>query len=1337
MIALLRLCFAARLRPAWWVCAWLLLWCGSAQAVVDVNKAFTPVTRQLGQTSTLIITLFNSNTIAATGTGLTDTMPAGLGVTNVLANTCGGTASNSTNTLVLTGGTIPAGISTTPGSCSISAVVTAQAAGTFVNTLPRTDVVSSEGNAAQDAQATITVNPAVPLTGSKTVPVSAELHGDGTRSFTITLNNSNALAVTGLGFTDTLPTQLVIDTAAVLANSCGGTLTDLGGGALGSGDTGLRLTGGTIAAASSCSISFVVRPSNSGLPASGGVTNSIAANAVTTTQGISNSAALNANINLRTGALIGKAFAPATIVNGGSSTLSLTLSNRNLTTITNVDLTDIMPAGVTVVGLGNNTCGGATSFTTSSASVVGATLGPAPSPTANTVFSCVIQFFVTSATTGVYLNNVTAGSFGTPSVSYALASGTLNVIDPSPVSLTKAFNPTTIVSSGTSLLTLSLFNSGAIPASITSFSDNLLTMGTTAVRVAASPPPSSNCGGTLSAVPGSTTISLTGGTIAANGNCQITVAVQAEPNGVTGNRVNTVARDSLVTSVGNNENTVTNNITINAALTAAKAFFPATIAPSGTSRLTVTLTHAAGAVPFTNLSFTDPLPAGHTVASPPNVFNSCGGTVTATAGAGSFSLGGGSLPLGASSCIVGVTIQAPAGAGSSTNSIPAGSVTTAEGIPSRAVASAVLTRSSGVAVSVNKSFNPTSINGGGLSMLTVSISNNDVGAINLTSAGITDTFPAGMQIASPPNASFSGAGCSGGSIDAAPNNNYVSISGASINANAVCQLTVQVTGLLDGNLINTVPANSVVSAQSVTNVNTPAATLTVLRNVNIGKAFIPSTIAGGGTSTLLITIYNSNNVVRNGTTTNTFTDNLPAGMTLASASSTNSCGGSITNAAGGPLAVGGTAVRLNGGVFNIASFCTISVVVTVPAGSYTNTIAAGSVVTAEGSSNADPSSAVLIAVLAPTVSKSFAPTSLGLGQTSVVTLSLSNPNNTASLPAGLTGVSISDALPSGLSVAVSGPAGGTCVGAGSNALSAGATTVTLSGLTLAPASTCTVSFGVVAAANGVYLNRSSGISSDLVPTPSAPSGTATLTVLAAPTISKSFSPSSINSGGTGTAVLTITLGNPNASATLTLANPALTDIFPTSPGAMVAATPANATHTCGGALNDSGNGTLAAGDTGLRYNNGSIPPGGSCSISLTVFVPVPGSYLNNSSAVNTTNGGSSAAGATAQFTVIPSIALQISKTNGVTTLEAGQTTAYTITVTNLGPSLGNGATLTDPAAPGLDCTELACTATGGAVCPGGLLDVAVLQSTGYVIPVLPVGGAVDFVLGCGVTATGQ
>lgn len=109
----------------------------------------------------------------------------------------------------------------------------------------------------------------------------------------------------------------------------------------------------------------------------------------------------------------------------------------------------------------------------------------------------------------------------------------------------------------------------------------------------------------------------------------------------------------------------------------------------------------------------------------------------------------------------------------------------------------------------------------------------------------------------------------------------------------------------------------------------------------------------------------------------------------------------------------------------------------------------------------------------------------------------------------------------------------------------------------------------------------------------------------APTVAKSFSPATINAGGTST--LTITLSNTSTDTPYTIYT--LTDSLP--PGMVIAPTPNASTSGCG-----SGVLTLPGG-TGVILTGGTIPAAslttataGTCTVSVDVTAATAGSYLN-------------------------------------------------------------------------------------------------------------------------------
>lgn len=105
---------------------------------------------------------------------------------------------------------------------------------------------------------------------------------------------------------------------------------------------------------------------------------------------------------------------------------------------------------------------------------------------------------------------------------------------------------------------------------------------------------------------------------------------------------------------------------------AGKVFAPATMSPSGVSRLTITLSNNNAGVATLTSVFTDSLPAGLVVAPTPNAITSCGGVPTAVAGSSSVSLPiGTTIPGGApGTCALAVDVTAAA-AGSYINTLPA------------------------------------------------------------------------------------------------------------------------------------------------------------------------------------------------------------------------------------------------------------------------------------------------------------------------------------------------------------------------------------------------------------------------------------------------------------------------------------------------------------------------------------------------------------------------------------------------------------------------------------------------------------------------------------------
>lgn len=252
-------------------------------------------------------------------------------------------------------------------------------------------------------------------------------------------------------------------------------------------------------------------------------------------------------------------------------------------------------------------------------------------------------------------------------------------------------------------------------------------------------------------------------------------------------------------------------------------------------------------------------------------------------------------------------------------------------------------------------------------------------------------------------------------------------------------------------------------------------------------------------------------------------------------------------------------------------------------------------------------------------------------------------------------------------------------------------------------------------------------------------GAVTLTVLtkvraADLAVTKTDNQTSVLQNSTTTYTIVITNAGPEPAVTTTVSDPAVVGLTKNSVTCVASAGTACPATLSVSALEGPGLviATSSAGSTLTLTVVATVTASGG-TVTNTVSV-IPFSSVVDTNLTNNT--------ATDADQVIGLVNLSITKNNGGTTLAAGSTTAYTITVANAGPADAAGSVLRDPAAAGLSCTSVNCTvATGAAVCPSAAsVTIANLQSppgSGITITSFPSGSSLNFRLICGVTATGQ
>ena len=377
---------------------------------LSVSKAFTPDTVSPNGISTLTITLQNMNASPLVNASLLDTLPGSVADGVVVApvpnasTTCTGgviTAIPGTQTISMTGGTIPAQSGGVPGICTIS--VDVQGVGspaTRTNTIPASNVsgeIQGTGTIISPAQPAI----ADLIIANLSIGVvkgfdPLTVFGGSPSTLSIQLVNPNNAALNGIAFTDTMPAGMIIaNPPNFAAGTCGGTLTGTPG------SNTFSFSGGNLPIAASCTLTLNVT-----MTVNGNLTNTIPANAVTTTNGVTNPQPAQASLTNLPGASISKFFAPNPIAAGDHSILTITIQNTGNIPLTGLGLVDTLPAGLEVASApaSVNNCGGVLTAIPGSRTIelAGGGLGASS--------SCTLVVSVTGPAPGDYENCIPVGA---------------------------------------------------------------------------------------------------------------------------------------------------------------------------------------------------------------------------------------------------------------------------------------------------------------------------------------------------------------------------------------------------------------------------------------------------------------------------------------------------------------------------------------------------------------------------------------------------------------------------------------------------------------------------------------------------------------------------------------------------------------------------------------------------------------------------------------------------------------------------------------------------------------------------------------------------------------
>ena len=1164
-----------------------------------VSMSFSPARITAGSVSRLTYEIRNDATVGATSISLSDDLPE-----NVLVAADPDIRLTNCNTAGALTGVSPGGAGITWNApahpagvtCTISINVTSALVGSYLN---RTEEARSSLGLSPSAEATLTVDPAeAPVFTMAFSPATVDLGEVSRLTFTID-NTENVAEIRGLAFDDGLP-GLVVAAPPNASTTCGGTF------APAASATSLAFSGGRVAAGQTCTLAVDLQAVQFGILRDS--TSELTSNLpVTTAPGATATLMVNA------GALsVSMAFEPPIIRSGGVSRLTYELRNEVAIGATEVALSDTLPDGVVVANPANLQTGSCT-FPDRRAG------GPAVSVSGGSLAAgaaCTITVDVTAFAAGSYPNSTedvtsSLGFFHTP------AEATLTVNAADAPGFARVFSPDSIPQGGETEMVFTIDNgANAIAATGMAF-DAVLPSGVSV--------PSSrvvnDCGGTLSLDVSSTTqvttVSLSGGELAAGATCEIRVTVLASEAGtLTGPAVD--LRSSIATGTAP-ETTLT--VVAATAPVFSKAFSPATVDPGEASTLTFTIDNTANLIDVGGLAFEDRFPLGMTTVLPPNARSTCRGRLVDvdTAFLPIVRYSGGRVAAG-QSCTLSVDVETLV-AGELVN--VSGDLTSDLPVATPGV-SATLTVNE-VPLTVSMSFEPPTIVQGRVSRLIYRLENG--AAAEATLIALSDTLPAGVVVAGTANA---GHDCAG-SLRAAAGGSEVSYSGGFLVPGDVCRIAVNVTSVAAGSYLN-----SMESATSLLGTSTPAeATLTVdLAAPGFAGVFSPDRIEQGGETEIVFTVDNTANPIA--MTEMAFDASLPSGVSVSPTRiSSGDCGGTLS------VVAGATTLGFSGGTLAAGATCRIRVTVrAIEAGTLTGpevdlTSSIATATAAGAMLTVDPAPP-------PVFSKAFSPAAVDPGGVSTLTFTIDNTANLIDVGS----LAFDDDFPDGMRVAGTPNAANTC--GGTLTARASFSDVMQRGGAVAAGQTCTISVDVRALRPGPLMNVSGELTSDLAD--AAPGAPAILTVREAPlSVSMSFVPAMIDPGGVSR--LTYRLENGSEVAATSV------DLSDTLPDGVVLADPPNERQICAG-----GTLTAAAGDGGVSYSGGGIVGRVSCTIAVDVTSAAAGIYLNGTESVTSSLGTSTPAEAI--LTVGAAAAPVFSKAFSPDTVDPGGVSRLTFTIDN-------------------------------------------------------------------------
>lgn len=917
--------------------------------------------------------------------------------------------------------------------------------------------------------------------------------------------------------------------------------------------------------------------------------------------------------------------------------VKLTATNPGLNILQGINVSDALPAGVSLVQATTSQGTISTSGSTVSWSPPDLAIGQSASATVR------LSLTPTSAQIGqmVVIDAGATGS-GTDAATNAVSSVTANslsvgnVVGRADLRATTT-GPSVLANGMTAVYSIATDNIGPsdVPGTVTV--TDIIPAGLA----------SATASGTGWTCTGTTTITCTR-TGLASGASAPAITLTGTVTASSGSVADTASVSSALTDPvsGNNSSTSTASVVAAAADLRITSSAPGTAQPGSPAAYTITVDNLGPSSATGGITVTDTIPAGTTFTSGTGTGWSCSGTTTITCTNASTVASGGSAPA--------LTVAVTPGSSAVSPIVNSASVTGATADPyssnnSTTASVALQTVDLGAGVT-----GPATVTAGTSATYLLTASN--TGALD-SSGGVTLTasVPSGASFVSAAGTGWS-CGQAGGVVTCSL---AAGVAGGATSS--AVSLVVAVAPSTTGSVTVT-PAVSGSDPDATTADNSATVTSTVAVSADVSvTATGPATATAGTQATYVVTVANAGPSQTSGTTT--LSVPVPAGTTLVSATGTGwTCTGTTTVACSRTGAIGvaqaGVAVTI---VLAVAPATRGALAVTgTVAGASSDPATSNNTATVDTTAVASVDTSAIIT----------GPATVTAGTQATYTLSLSNagPSSTSST------LTLAAPVPANTTFVSASGTGWSCV------LGSGVVTCTSgAGLGVAATST-TVSLvlGVSSSVTGTLTVSTTAGSGDTDPSASGDTASTSSTVVLSSNLSVAVAaPTTVTPGTNVTTTVTVSNAGPSDSA-----GPVVVT-YPVPAGTTVASA-AGTNWSCTGTttLTCTRAATLAVGETApaltvvLAVTSAAT---GTLSGSLTVAGP-------NTDADTSDNTASLSSGVTA------SANLNITHT-GPATVIAGATAAYTITVANAGPSDAVAGTTVTEALPAAT-TFVSATGTG-------------------------------------------